>query len=527
MESAEIWYELGKTCSEMGLSDKAADAYRKAIEQKLQSGLLYTELAEIYVQQENFTNALSLYQKSLDLFTTPKDQAHVWGRIGNAYTRLNEYGKAIQAFQKADDILPGLISKENSAEESTGSQSKAEAYLAEDESAINDEIEDAEQENLDVIADEEDRPVQEGANVWNELGLVLFKVGAYDDAIDSYQKAITIDPTIGYLYSNLGQVFSIQGKLIEAVQQYEKGLKLLENNRDKSVSWTRLGDIYRQLGRFEQAEPAYLLAEVLTQTIAVYNNEYRQVKLDAICTNADEVRGMDEIGDLAQSIRIFGIIQPLLVCPGRNESGKFTLISGRRRLEAARMAGLKEVPVIVRKATNQEILELSISENIHHLAVTPFDLAHSYMRMANEFELSIEEISTRISRSCHSVANTMKMLEPPQPAKPAKNDEIVTNGQKIIDRSLANIQAQYSEIPDILPEEALSFQLAESDTQTEETAPSTEASAESTPALWYLKTNNEENAVKQEEDVLPELSLLTRARQVLKSNPQIRRLWAD
>ena len=119
---------------------------------------------------------------------------------------------------------------------------------------------------------------------------------------------------------------------------------------------------------------------------------------------------MDEIGDLAQSIRIFGIIQPLLVCPGRNESGKFTLISGRRRLEAARMAGLKEVPVIVRKATNQEILELSISENIHHLAVTPFDLAHSYMRMANEFELSIEEISTRISRSCHSVANTMKML---------------------------------------------------------------------------------------------------------------------
>ena len=191
------------------------------------------------------------------------------------------------------------------------------------------------------------------------------------------------------------------------------------------------------------------------------------------------------------------------------------------------MAGLKEVPVIVRKATNQEILELSISENIHHLAVTPFDLAHSYMRMANEFELSIEEISTRISRSCHSVANTMKMLEPPQPAKPAKNDEIVTNGQKIIDRSLATIQAQYSEIPDILPEEALSFQLAESDTQTEETAPSTEASAESTPALWYLKTNNEENAVKQEEDVLPELSLLTRARQVLKSNPQIRRLWAD
>ena len=531
MESAEIWYELGKTCSEMGLLDKAADAFRKAIEQNLRSGLLYIELAEIYVQQENFTNALSLYQKSLDFLVTSKDQAQVWGRIGNAYTRLNEYGKAIQAFQKADDILPGQTGIETSEEESTGNQSIAEAFLADDdtegESAPSDEIEETDQENRDVIEDGADKPVQEGANVWNELGLVLFKVGAYDDAIDAYQKAITIDPALGYLYSNLGQVFSIQGKLVEAVQQYEKSLKLLDNRKDRSVSWTRLGDIYRQLGRAEKAEPAYLFAEVLSQTIAVYNNEYRQVKLDAICTNADAVRGMDEIGDLVQSIRIFGIIQPLLVCPGRNEPGKFTLISGRRRLEAARIAGLKEVPAIVRRATNQEILELSVSENIHHLAVTPFDLAHSYMRMANEFELSIEEISTRISRSCHSVANTMKMLEPLQAAKPAKNDEIVTCGQKIIDRSLATIQAQYSEIPDILPEGGHSVKGVESDTQNEEIAPISESSAESTPALWYLRSGNEENAAKQEEAVLPELSLLTRARQVLKSNPQIRRLWAD
>ena len=84
MESAEIWYELGKTCSEMGLLDKAADAFRKAIEQNLRSGLLYIELAEIYVQQENFTNALSLYQKSLDFLVTSKDQAQVWGRSGKA-----------------------------------------------------------------------------------------------------------------------------------------------------------------------------------------------------------------------------------------------------------------------------------------------------------------------------------------------------------------------------------------------------------------------------------------------------------
>ena len=107
----------------------------------------------------------------------------------------------------------------------------AQFQIQEDVSAVisltNDESEGFESEDevagegfSDTSAGKENQAVQESANVWNELGLVLFKVGAYDDAIDAYQKAIAINSKVGYLYSNLGQVLSIQGKLVEALQQY-------------------------------------------------------------------------------------------------------------------------------------------------------------------------------------------------------------------------------------------------------------------------------------------------------------------
>ena len=525
MESAEIWYKLGKTCSEIGMLEKAAEAFEKAIEQQMQSGLLYNELAEIYLLQGNFTGALPLYQKSLELFSSPKELSQVWGRIGNACTRLNEYGKAIQAFQKAAEFQPKPSREEGAVEDQPNSKVEDLVFPLQDEQAadLEDETdtEETDEQNAQPAVNEDDGAVQESANVWNELGLVLFKVGAYEDAIDSYQKAISINPAIGYLYSNLGQVYTIQGKLVEAVQQYEKSLQLLVSNKDKSVSWTRLGDIYKQLGKPGHAEPAYLLAEVLIQTTAVFNNEYRQVKLETINTNADPVRGMAEIGDLVQSVRVFGIIQPLLVCPGRNDPGKFTLISGRRRLEAARLAGLKEVPVIVRLATNQEILELSLSENIHHHAVTPFELASAYVKMTNDFELSIEEISGRTGRSSHSVANTMKMLEPPQPIKPISNDTIRENGQKIIDRSLAALQAKKQDGSVDNPTQVLPLLSGKPESLVVGSGSEKIAVEAPVPVLWYLEPRKmvESSTAKQEKAKPEGVSLLSRARRVLKSNP--------
>ncbi len=96
-----------------------------------------------------------------------------------------------------------------------------------------------------------------GFDIWNELGNIYFKVGAFDEAIDAYNKAIELDFRIGWLYSNLGFAYVRKGKFADAIPMYEKSIELLTNDEDKAVSWSRLGEVYQQLKQYEQAVQAY------------------------------------------------------------------------------------------------------------------------------------------------------------------------------------------------------------------------------------------------------------------------------
>src|SRR5688572_18676460 len=96
-----------------------------------------------------------------------------------------------------------------------------------------------------------------GFDIWNELGNIYFKVGAFDEAIDAYNKAIELDFRIGWLYSNLGFAYVRKGKFADAIPMYEKSIELLNNDEDKAVSWSRLGEVYQQLKQYEQAIRAY------------------------------------------------------------------------------------------------------------------------------------------------------------------------------------------------------------------------------------------------------------------------------
>jgi len=542
MKSSEIWNELGNTYFKIGEMDKAIDAYCKAIEHKSQSGWSYSNLAAIYVQQGRYLESIPLYQKSLELFSSRKDQAAIWGRLGNVYRHLNEQGKAIQAYQKADEIMP----KRESGRLSIAFQGKGipnhqdrEILSAREVGHGPSEWQDSSPiEELKIINAGKDSQVsmpdfsddelsskaagEEGnANVWNELGLVLFKVGVYEDAIDAFQKAISIDPNFGYYYSNLGQVYVAQGRLSEAVKQYENCIRLLPQNKDKAVSWIRLGDIYRQLGNYDESLGAYKLADVLGQMVSTTTSEYRSVNLDSVVSSAQTTRELKDIEDLAMSIRVHGIIQPLIVCPNRNEPGKYALIAGRRRLEAAREAGLKEVPVIVRQASEQDILALSINENIHTVAVNPFELAQSYRQMVNDFDLSMEDIAGKVCRSCHSVANTMKALEQPEELQQPIQIE-------------SELQPEETQIP-VISSTSLAGELfiaarqAGSPTTDHPAAmeSNSECSVDASPTLWYLEAEAEEISAQSNEEDGPEgTSLLARARYVLKCNPHAKRLWA-
>lgn len=116
----------------------------------------------------------------------------------------------------------------------------------------------------------------------------------------------------------------------------------------------------------------------------------------------------DSLNELVESIRQHGIIQPLIV---RDVGGRHELIAGERRWRAAQEAGLKEAPVITRVATDLEVLELSLIENLQRADLNPIEEAQAYARLAGEFGMRQEEIAQKVGRSRAAVANSMRLLD--------------------------------------------------------------------------------------------------------------------
>jgi ParB family chromosome partitioning protein len=116
----------------------------------------------------------------------------------------------------------------------------------------------------------------------------------------------------------------------------------------------------------------------------------------------------EALSELVESIRQHGIIQPLVV---RNVAGRHELIAGERRWRAAKEAGLAQVPVITRVATDLEVIELSLIENLQRADLNPIEEAQAYARLANEFGMRQEDIAQKVGRSRAAVANSMRLLD--------------------------------------------------------------------------------------------------------------------
>jgi len=149
-----------------------------------------------------------------------------------------------------------------------------------------------------------------------------------------------------------------------------------------------------------------------------------QLPIDLIQRNPRQPRekfDLEELEHLAASIREHGVIQPLIVSPGKNEI--YTLIAGERRLQAARNAGLKTVPVVVRQATDQQLLELALIENIQRADLNAIEEAEAYQHLEKEFKLSHEEIAERVGKNRSTVTNTIRLLEASAAGKQAWETE--------------------------------------------------------------------------------------------------------
>ena len=140
-------------------------------------------------------------------------------------------------------------------------------------------------------------------------------------------------------------------------------------------------------------------------------NPETMVKLSMVEPNGEQPRknfDEDSLLELAESIKQFGLLQPIIVQDRKNH---YEIIAGERRWRAAKMAGLKEIPVIIKNLTNQEIVEISLIENIQREDLNPIEEAQAYKRLLEEFNLKQDEVAERVSKSRTAGTNSMRLLK--------------------------------------------------------------------------------------------------------------------
>ena len=177
-----------------------------------------------------------------------------------------------------------------------------------------------------------------------------------------------------------------------------------------------------------------------------------EVPEDLIVPNPRQPRQMlkdDELAELAASIREHGILQPLIVSK-EDDSEQYTLIAGERRLRAARLAGMQMVPVLIRQVTEQQQLELALIENVQRSDLMPLETATAYQELADSFNLSHEEIATRVGKSRVSVTNTIRLLKLPDIIKTALSEGKISEGHARALLALNSPQSQIAALNTIL-----------------------------------------------------------------------------
>ena len=149
----------------------------------------------------------------------------------------------------------------------------------------------------------------------------------------------------------------------------------------------------------------------------------------------------DALLELAESIKQFGVLQPLLV---QQKDDYYEIIAGERRWRAAKLANLKEVPVIIKKLTEQEVVEISLIENIQRENLNPIEEAIAYKRLLTEFNLKQDEVAERVSKSRTAVTNSMRLLKLNEKVQQMVIDDMISTGHARALLGIDDLEKQYT-----------------------------------------------------------------------------------
>ena len=174
------------------------------------------------------------------------------------------------------------------------------------------------------------------------------------------------------------------------------------------------------------------------------SNGERMMKISMIEPNREQPRKKfdeDALQELSESIKQYGILQPLLVS---DKKDYYEIVAGERRWRAAKMAGLKEVPVVVKEFSTQEIVEISLIENIQREDLNPVEEAMAYKRLIDEFHLKQDEIAERVSKSRTAVTNSMRLLKLDSRVQQMMVEEMISAGHARAILAISDPEQQYN-----------------------------------------------------------------------------------
>lgn len=149
----------------------------------------------------------------------------------------------------------------------------------------------------------------------------------------------------------------------------------------------------------------------------------------------------DALLELAESIKQYGVLQPLLV---QEREDYYEIVAGERRWRAAKIAGIKEIPVIIKKLTRQEIMEISLIENIQREDLNPIEEALAFKRLLTEFNLKQDEVAERVSKSRTAVTNAMRLLKLNEKVQQMVIDDMIQTGHARALLGIEDLEKQYN-----------------------------------------------------------------------------------
>ena len=190
------------------------------------------------------------------------------------------------------------------------------------------------------------------------------------------------------------------------------------------------------------------LSAIFSENDTEDNNEIQTLKISQIEPNrSQQRRSFDEeaLNELAESIREHGVLQPILVRP--QIYGGYQIVAGERRYRASRLAGLSEIPAIVRELSDSETMQIALIENLQRRDLSPLEEAKGYKTLMDEYDFSQEEVARTVGKSRPAVANILRLLSLPEDVKPMLENGSLSAGHarailSIEDEALATETAQ-------------------------------------------------------------------------------------